>query len=64
MIRTCRNCGQKNRIRAANFTDRGINSYLWNGPRNYLSLDPASVPAHVFRVRPNLRREQDFDYFM
>jgi thioredoxin 2 len=22
MIRTCRNCGQKNRIRAANFTDR------------------------------------------
>ncbi len=38
--------------------------YLWNGPRNYLSLNPASVPAHVFRVRHNLRREQDFDYFM
>ncbi len=38
--------------------------YLWNGPRNYLSLDPASVPAHIFRVRHNLRREQDFDYFM
>jgi starch synthase (maltosyl-transferring) len=38
--------------------------YLWNGPRNYLSLNPASVPAHVFRVRHSLRREQDFDYFM
>src|SRR5918993_991980 len=38
--------------------------YLWNGPRNYLSLNPASAPAHVFRVRHNLRREQDFDYFM
>lgn len=38
--------------------------YLWNGPRNYLSLNPASVPAHIFRVRHNLRREQDFDYFM
>jgi starch synthase (maltosyl-transferring) len=38
--------------------------YLWHGPRNYLSLDPGSVPAHIFRVRHNLRREQDFDYFM
>jgi starch synthase (maltosyl-transferring) len=38
--------------------------YLWHGPRNYLSLNPASVPAHIFRVRHNLRREQDFDYFM
>jgi starch synthase (maltosyl-transferring) len=38
--------------------------YLWHGPRNYLSLDPGSVPAHVFRVRHSLRREQDFDYFM
>lgn len=38
--------------------------YLWHGPRNYLSLSPASVPAHIFRVRHNLRREQDFDYFM
>jgi starch synthase (maltosyl-transferring) len=38
--------------------------YLWNGPRNYLSLNPTSVPAHIFRVRHNLRREQDFDYFM
>jgi starch synthase (maltosyl-transferring) len=38
--------------------------YLWHGERNYLSLDPRSVPAHIFRVRHNVRREQDFDYFM
>jgi starch synthase (maltosyl-transferring) len=38
--------------------------YLWHGGRNYLSLEPSSVPAHIFRVRHNLRREQDFDYFM
>lgn len=38
--------------------------YLWHGARNYLSLNPSSVPAHIFRVRHNLRREQDFDYFM
>lgn len=38
--------------------------YLWHGERNYLSVDPRSVPAHIFRVRHNVRREQDFDYFM
>jgi starch synthase (maltosyl-transferring) len=38
--------------------------YLWHGPRNYVELNPHSVPAHVFRVRHRIRREQDFDYFM
>jgi starch synthase (maltosyl-transferring) len=38
--------------------------YLWQGKRNYIQLDPGSVPAQIFRVRPRLRREQDFDYFM
>lgn len=38
--------------------------YLWHGPRNYIELDPNSVPAQIFRVRPRVRREQDFDYFM
>ena len=37
--------------------------YLWEGPRNFLQLDPARVPAHIFRVRRRLNREQDFDYF-
>jgi starch synthase (maltosyl-transferring) len=38
--------------------------YLWQGKRNYIQLDPNSVPAQIFRVRPRIRREQDFDYFM
>ncbi|MDH3442589.1 MAG: alpha-1,4-glucan--maltose-1-phosphate maltosyltransferase [Deltaproteobacteria bacterium] len=38
--------------------------YLWHGTRNFLQLDPQSVPAHIFRVRHRLRREQDFDYFL
>jgi starch synthase (maltosyl-transferring) len=38
--------------------------YLWSGARNYVELDPAAFPAHVFRVRRRLRTEQDFDYFL
>jgi starch synthase (maltosyl-transferring) len=38
--------------------------YLWQGPRNYIQLDPGTVPAHVFRIRHRLRKENDFDYFM
>ncbi|OGA38353.1 MAG: alpha-1,4-glucan--maltose-1-phosphate maltosyltransferase [Betaproteobacteria bacterium RIFCSPLOWO2_12_FULL_62_13] len=37
--------------------------YLWEGSRNFVRLDPAHVPAHVFRVRRRVHREQDFDYF-
>jgi starch synthase (maltosyl-transferring) len=38
--------------------------YLWHGAHNFVQLDPQSVPAQIFRVRPKLRREQDFDYFL
>ena len=38
--------------------------YLWHGAKNYVQLDPASVPAQIFRVRHRLHREQDFDYFL
>jgi len=37
--------------------------YLWQGPTNYIHLDPGSVPAHIFRVRRRVRSEQDFEYF-
>ncbi|HUA00368.1 MAG TPA: alpha-1,4-glucan--maltose-1-phosphate maltosyltransferase [Candidatus Aquilonibacter sp.] len=37
--------------------------YIWQGPRNYVELDPAVAPAHVFRVRRRVRSEQNFDYF-
>lgn len=39
-------------------------TFLWQGPRNYVALDPASSPAHVFRVRRRLRTERDFDYYL
>lgn len=38
--------------------------YLWQGPRNYVELDPAKMPAHIFRLRRRVRSEQDFDYFL
>jgi starch synthase (maltosyl-transferring) len=41
----------------------GGSRYLWSGHRNYVELDPAKVPAHVFRLRRRQRTERDFDYF-
>jgi starch synthase (maltosyl-transferring) len=38
--------------------------YLWQGPRNYVELDPKVVPAHIFRVRRRVRTERDFDYYL
>jgi starch synthase (maltosyl-transferring) len=38
--------------------------YLWHGRQNTVELNPHVVPAHIFRLRRHVRREQDFDYFM
>ena len=38
--------------------------YLWQGRQNTVELNPHAVPAHIFRLRRHVRREQDFDYFM
>jgi starch synthase (maltosyl-transferring) len=38
-------------------------TYLWQGERNYIELDPSVMPAHILQVRGKLRRENDFDYF-
>jgi starch synthase (maltosyl-transferring) len=38
--------------------------YMWSGRRNYVELDPNSVPGHVFRIRRRLRVETDFEYFL
>ena len=47
------------------FHDLLTNSrYLWHGPQNTVALNPQVVPAHIFRLRRHVRREQDFDYFM
>jgi starch synthase (maltosyl-transferring) len=40
------------------------NRYFWNGPRNYVELDPQGIPAHLFRIRRKVRTERDFDYFL
>jgi starch synthase (maltosyl-transferring) len=38
--------------------------YLWQGARNYVELDPQTVPAHIFVIRRKVRTEHDFDYFL
>jgi len=38
--------------------------YLWNGPRNFVSLDIARAPVQIFRLRRKVRTERDFDYFL
>jgi starch synthase (maltosyl-transferring) len=38
--------------------------YLCHGPKVYVELNPQVVPAHIFRLRGQVKREHDFDYFM
>ena len=38
--------------------------YLWHGAWNYVELNPAVLPAHIFKVRRRVRTERDFDYFL
>lgn len=38
--------------------------FLWHGARNYVELDPQSVPAHIFQVRRRVRTERDFEYYL
>ncbi|MGA7733323.1 MAG: alpha-1,4-glucan--maltose-1-phosphate maltosyltransferase [Chloroflexia bacterium] len=38
--------------------------YLWSGRRNYVELNPHTVPAQIFRLRRHVRTEQDFDYYL
>jgi starch synthase (maltosyl-transferring) len=40
--------------------EMSISQGEWNSAR----LDPQSAPARVYRIRPWLRREADFDYFL
>ncbi|MFC1576847.1 alpha-1,4-glucan--maltose-1-phosphate maltosyltransferase [Candidatus Omnitrophota bacterium] len=37
--------------------------FIWHGERNFIELDPQVCPAHILKIHPRLRREQDFDYF-
>jgi starch synthase (maltosyl-transferring) len=38
--------------------------YLWQGPRNYVELNPASRSGHILRIHRRLRVETDFEYFL
>ena len=37
--------------------------YFWQGTSNYVELDPTALGAHIYRVRPRVRREHDYDYY-
>ena len=37
---------------------------VWHGEWNRVSLSNRSIPGKIWRLRPRLRRENDFDYFM
>jgi starch synthase (maltosyl-transferring) len=39
-------------------------NYVWTGTRNYVEIDPSSVPGHILRIRHRLRVESDFEYFL
>lgn len=38
--------------------------YLWHGRRNFVQLDPARSPAHLFRLRRRVKGDQALDYFL
>ena len=38
--------------------------FLWQGPKNYVELNPQVVPAYIFRIRRRVRTERDFDYYL
>ena len=35
--------------------------YNWHGTHNYVLLDPARAPAHIFRISNTLREDQAID---
>lgn len=38
--------------------------YLWNGPQNYVELNPSKMPGHILHIHRRLKIESDFDYFL
>ncbi len=38
--------------------------FLWHEARNYVMLDPNSIPAHILQVQRKLRTERDFNYYL
>jgi starch synthase (maltosyl-transferring) len=42
----------------------GGGQFLWQASRNYVELTPASLPAHILRLRRWAHTERDFDYYL
>lgn len=38
--------------------------YLWQGPSNYVELNPEKMPGHILRIHRHLKIETDFEYFL
>lgn len=38
--------------------------YLWQGPRNYVELDPARMSGHILKIHRKMKVETDFEYFL
>ena len=41
----------------------GGGQYIWQGEYNYVELNPHILPAHILRIRRQLKKENQFDYF-
>ena len=39
-------------------------TYIWQGPRNWIELDPQLRSAHLFHIRPGVRSEREFEYYL
>jgi starch synthase (maltosyl-transferring) len=39
-------------------------TYIWQGPRNWIELDPQVRQAHLFHIRPRLRTEREFEHYL
>ena len=37
-------------------------AYVWHGAHNYVELDPAVMPAHMFHLRRGQGDPHDFEY--
>ena len=38
--------------------------YLWQGPRNYVELNPSTTSGHILKIHRRMRVETDFEYFL
>ena len=38
--------------------------FTWRGSRNFVELEPAAMPAHIFAIRRYVRTENQFEYYL